>query len=557
MVNNVNTLFSNLGMAWNAAEPRKKAMLVVGLVAMIAVLTLFGRVVTSPTMALLYSGLDSSAASGVIEGLDRQGVPYQVRGDAIYVPSDQRDRIRISLAGEGLPAAGAAGYELLDGLSGFGTTAEMFDAAYWRAKEGELARTILASPRVVRARVHIAQSARRPFEEPAPVTSSVTVSTSSGALSRQQAEAIRFLVASAVSGLSLQNVAVIDQENGVILRSGEAETKTGAADVAAAQTEALRQNVMRLLEARVGAGGAIVEVALDAARDSETIRERRLDPESRIVIHTDTEESTDAAEGEASGVTVASNLADGDVEGGDQSSRQASRTRERINYEISETVSERVRPAGEIKRISVAVMIDGIRTIDDAGNTVWAPRPAEELAALQELVESAVGFDEARGDKVTIQSLEFSEIGGEGTVATSALSNVLAGNAMAIIQLLTLGLVALLLGLFVVRPILSAGGSQAGAAGMLSDGSDMSFDGMGDDMAGGLGDLGGGMDGGFFPNSTAGQGFDMPSGDMIDGHAQEVDQRALLETTVAEKPEEATKLLISWLDDGAPKERVA
>ncbi|MEM7546936.1 MAG: flagellar basal-body MS-ring/collar protein FliF [Pseudomonadota bacterium] len=551
MVNDVNTVTSKLSMAWNAAEPRRKAMLVLGLAAMIAALALFARIVATPTMALLYSGLDSSAASGVIEGLDRQAVQYEVRGDAIYVPADVRDRVRITLAGEGLPAAGAAGYELLDGLSGFGTTAEMFDAAYWRAKEGELARTVLASPRVIRARVHIAQTTRRPFEANAPVTASVTVSTSSGALSRNQAEAIRFLVASAVSGLSLHNVAVIDQENGVILRSGETETKAGAAEEAATQTEALRRNVMRLLEARVGAGAAIVEVAVDAARDSETIRERRLDPESRIVIHTDTEESTDAAEGEATGVTVASNLADGDVEGGDQSSRQASRTRERINYEISETVSERIRPAGEIRKISVAVMVDGIRTDDGTGTMIWEPRPEEELNALGDLVKSAVGYDEARGDVVTIQSLQFSDVGGQGSVATSSVMDILGDNAMSIIQLLTLGMVALMLGLFVVRPILSvagpAGGQDFAMPTEIGDGG----------FAGSTGGTGGEMGGGFFSDMPAGQGFDIPSGDMIDAQALDVDQRALLETTVAEKPDEATKLLSSWLDEPADKEQAA
>ncbi len=508
-------------------------MLVLGAAGLIVVLALFGRIATTPTMALLYSGLDSSAASGVIEGLDRQGVPYEVRGDAIYVPADSRDRVRITLAGEGLPAAGAAGYELLDGMSGFGTTAEMFDAAYWRAKEGELARTILASPRVIRARVHIAQSARRPFEAAAAVTASVTVSTSSGSLNRQQAEAIRFLVASAVSGLALHNVAVIDQENGVILKSGEPDTQGGAGDDAAAQAESLRHAVTRLLEARVGPGGAIVEVAVDTARDSETIRERTLDPDSRIVIHTDKEESTDAEEGEAGGVTVASNLADGDVEGSDQSSRQASRTRERVNYEISETVRESIRPAGAVRRISVAVMVDGIRSVDADGTETWIARSDEELASLQSLVEGAVGYDAERGDTVTLQSLQFSAMSAQGSVATSGIMAVLSSNAMAIIQILTLGIVALMLGLFVIRPILSV----ADTAPPASDLPPLRYEGGGPYPSGG---------------ATSEEIF-FPSGDMIDSDALDIDRRALLETAIAEKPEEATKLLISWLDITEPQ----
>lgn len=532
-------------------------MLIVSVIAVAVIIGLFARIVSTPTMALLYSGLDSSSASGVVEGLERQGVAYEVRGDAIFVPSDARDRVRITLAGQGLPAAGAAGYELLDDMSGFGTTAEMFDAAYWRAKEGELARTILASQRVIRARVHIAQKKRQPFERETPVTASVTVSTSAGAVSRQQAEAIRYLVASAVAGLALTNVAVIDQENGVILRSGEDENETAAADDAGGRAETLRRSVTRLLEARVGPGAAIVEVAVDANRDSETIRERLLDPESRIVIHTDTEESTDDAEGDATAVSVASNLADGDVEGeGDQTRRQSARTRERVNYEISETVRERVRPAGAIQRVTVAVMIDGIRTPQPDGGVLWAPRPPEELEALQSLVESAVGFDETRGDIVTIETLEFSEIEGRGVVAESSFGDVLAENAMSIVQLVTLGLVALLLGLFVIRPILSARGGGAVATGDadgFAGGADADFS-MGGDagMGGGMdSDMGGGMGGAdmdFFSDSGSGDAIAMPSAGMIESGSLEVDRRDLLESTVAEKPEEATRQLSAWLD---------
>ncbi|MEM8751878.1 MAG: flagellar basal-body MS-ring/collar protein FliF [Pseudomonadota bacterium] len=553
----MSSVATNIGTAWRAADQRRRVMLIVSLIAVAVVVGLFVRIVSTPTMALLYSGLDSSSASGVVEGLERQGVPYEVRGDAIFVPSDMRDKVRITLAGQGLPAAGAAGYELLDTMSGFGTTAEMFDAAYWRAKEGELARTILASQRVVRARVHIAQKKRQPFERETPVTASVTVTTSSGALSRQQAEAIRYLVASAVAGLALNNVAVIDQENGVILRSGEDETEAAAGDDATTRAEAMRRSVTRLLEARVGPGAAIVEVAVDASRDSEKIVEKQLDPESRIVIHTDTEESTDDAEGDANAVTVASNLADGDVEGaGDQTRRQSSRTRERVNYDVSEVVRERVRPAGSIERITVAVMVDGIRTPQPDGSVLWAPRPAEELQALQALVESAVGYNEGRGDQVTIETLEFSEVGGRGAVAEARFGDFFADNAMSIIQLATLGAVALLLGLFVVRPILAGRGGAGGDLALASGGGDAELLPAGQDDfslgGGGGGDAdfgsGGGADMDFFSDSGSGDAIAMPSAGMIESGSLEVDRRDLLESTVAEKPEEAVKQLGVWLD---------
>lgn len=500
-------------------EPRRRAMMVIGGLAFVVVLGLFLRIVSTPTMALLYSGLDGAAASGVIEGLERQGVEYEVRGDSIFVPSDARDRVRITLAGEGLPAAGAAGYELLDDLSGFGTTAEMFDAAYWRAKEGELARTILASHRVIRARVHIAQNRRRPFEQAIPVTASVTVATSSGPLGRPQAEAIRYLVASAVAGLALANVAVIDQEYGVILRSGEAEGETSAGGDETTREKSMQESVRRLVEARVGAGGAVVELSLTTRRESETLRERNVDPNTRVAIHTDTEESADSSDGSSAAVTVASNLPDGDVGGGGDSSKsEAKRTRERVNFDVSETVRETVRPAGDISRITVAVMVDGVRAEDGT----WSPRPPEELEALETLVKDAVGFDETRGDRVTIRSMEFTEPPQIGSVAESGFTDILEVNAMSIIQIATLGLVALMLGLFVVRPILSV----AGPAPIQDDNYPL---------------LGGG--------GAPGESLSLPSGEMIDAGALAVDRRALLETAVAEKPEEAVRLLGLWLDD--------
>lgn len=531
--------------------------LVVGLGALGLTLFLLARLAATPTMALLYSGLDSTAASGVIEGLDRRGVPYDVRGDAIYVPADQRDRVRIQLAGEGLPAAGAAGYELLDSISGFGTTAEMFDAAYWRAKEGELARTILASQRVVRARVHIAQSRRRPFEAEKPVTASVTVATSAGALSRTQAEAIRYLVASAVAGLSVQDVAVIDQDAGVILRSGEQEAEAGASDEAAAQAAALKQSVTRLLEARVGPGAAIVEVWVDTLRDSETVRERVLDPSRRAVIHSETESSEDSSAGGADSVTVASNLPDGDAgEAAAGDSRKASSSRERLNFDVSETVVERIRPPGEVRRVTVAAMIDGVRTEGPDGAPVWAPRPAEEIESLNALIQAAIGFDETRGDAVTIETMEFTEVGPEGAVAGGGVAGALAANASSLIQAAILGAVALLLGLFVLRPILTGRGGQAPAlpapdpaeAGGAAGGADRVY-------AGGAPAYS--QDGLDFFSADSGDPIAMPGGGYYEAGVVESDRRDLVESIVAEKPEEAARLIGAWLDEAETDEAEA
>ncbi len=415
------------------------------------------RAVTIPSMSLLYSGVDPVAATSVVAALEQRGIEFEIRGSSIYVDQLERDSTRLALAGEGLPPSGIQGYELMDNLAGFGTTNQMFDATYWRAQEGELARTILATPRVKAARVHIANTSSRPFETVQNKTASVTVTLSGPGLSAEHARAIRFLVASAVYGLKPENVTVIDANSGIILAAGVSEPSDQLNEGANEEGRRLKTGIERLIEARTGAGNAVVEVSVELETESENILERRFDPESRVAISTETEETAESATGSTAGnVTVASNLPDGDTSGGDQSNSSNSITKERINYEISETTRETIRAAGKIKRISAAILVDGIVGIDASGVKTWAPRSTEEIDALTTLIKSAIGFDESRGDLVTVTSLEFPSEPDLGTLAESSAFDLFAVNGMKLIQLVVLGIIAIALGMFVVRPVLSS-----------------------------------------------------------------------------------------------------
>lgn len=464
---------------WSALDMRKRVIVVLATVAMFAAVLGLSRMASQPSMSLLYAGLESGPAGEVVKALEaRGGAQYEIRGGgAIFVDGSRRDELRMTLASEGLPANSSKGYELLDGLSGFGTTSQMFDAAYWRAKEGgELARTIVSSPLIQQARVHIANPPSPPqgFRQRSTPTASVTVATSSGALSAQHAKALKFLVASAVTGLSAEDVSIIDSRGGLIM-SGD-EVATGSADGGGDRAEELKRNVERLLEARVGYGNAVVEVNVETATERESILERSFDPDSRIAISTETEETTNSArDTRAGGVSVASNLPSGEAAGGDggASSSTNSETRERVNYEVSETTREILRTPGTIKRVSVAVLVDGIRTVDVDGNPIWEPpRPEEELTALRELVASAVGFNEARGgDSVTLKTMEFEPIVAEGSEANAGLMSGLNIDVMSLIKLSVLALVTVVLGLFVLRPIFGANASAASStAGALPGG---------------------------------------------------------------------------------------
>ncbi|SHF32504.1 flagellar M-ring protein FliF [Litoreibacter ascidiaceicola] len=439
---------------WDALDTRKR-VIVIGTTVLVMLGVLFlTRMAATPNMGLLYSGLAPNAAGEVIAQLEAQGVPFEVKGGAIYVEDAQRDQLRLTLAGEGLPANSGDGYELLDELSGFGTTSQMFDAAYLRAKEGELARTIVANPQISAARVHIAQASQSPFRRSVQPTASVSIRGDGGQIPNATADAIRFLVASAVAGLQPDDVSIINADLGVIMTSSGKDTPARSA---LAHGERLKQNVERLILARTGIGGAVVEVNVDTLTDAETIVERKLDPESRVAISTNTQETSSSSRNQGGGaVTVASNLPEGNGQGGNEQSGQNSETREIVNYEISETTREIRRIAGSIKRVTVAVLVDGTKRIDEGGVEVWEPRSDEELLALDALVKSAIGFDETRGDSVTLRSMDLTpdptliETPENGWVTSRPL------DVMALTRIAAAAFVVLALGLFVLRPILVA-----------------------------------------------------------------------------------------------------
>ncbi len=440
---------------------RTRVVLGLAVVAFIVVAIWLARIATAPSMSLLYAGLEAGAAGDVVTALEQRNVAYDVRGGSIFVEAQRRDELRMTLASEGLPANTARGYELLDGLSGFSTTSQMFDAAYWRAKEGELARTILSHPGITSARVHIAHNGNNPFLRDLQPSASVTVNTAAEGLSAKHVRGLKFLVASAVPGLMPDAVSIIDSRGGLVGQAEEAASATSDD-----RTEDLRQRVTRLLEARVGPGNAVVEVSVDTVTRTELVRERVIDPESRVVISTDVEEvsNTSTDQGIGGDVTVASNLPDGEAGSGDNSSAESNETRERINYEVSQTEREVTLAPGAIKRLTVAVLVNDLVTVDDAGEETVAPRSEEEIAALRELVASAVGFDEARGDVITIKTMEFQNLAPAGTEADRSLFNLSSVDFVELLKTAILAAVLLILGLFVLRPMLNKLSSTGAAS---------------------------------------------------------------------------------------------
>jgi len=544
---------------WSGLDSRRRVIVVMATLAMFAAVLMLSRMAATPNMALLYAGLKSDSAGEVIQALEQQGVTYEVRGGAIFVDQSRRDELRMTLASRGLPKNSTAGYELLDSLSGFGTTSQMFDAAYWRAKEGELARTIVSSPEISAARVHIANPSSRPFRREIKPTASVTVTSASGRLSSGQAKALKYLVASAVAGMNPDDVSIIDTRSGLI------QTDDGTPSGTPAGTDrekALKASVERLLAAHVGPGNAMVEVSLETNTDQESIVEHRFDPDSRVAISTDTQEKSTSTRDSGGGasVTVASNLPSGNAAGDRSSSSQNSDTRERINYEVSETKREILRAPGAIKRLTIAVLVNGRIAEDDAGNKVFSPRSDEEIASLRELVASAVGFQEERGDIITLKSMEFTPINESETINAPSFMETLNLDILSIIQLAVLAVVSLVLGLFVVRPILQSATASATlpAPDSMSDLSENALADMSSGPASDLPSLTGEIADGemLVPNMAVVSDFDLP-GDPSGGFAGGLETQAgtspdpvaRLRQVIESRQEETVEILRGWMGE--------
>jgi flagellar M-ring protein FliF len=401
----------------------------------------------------------------------------------------------------------------------------MFDAAQWRAIEGELARTLLASLGVRAARVHISRGAARVFAQAAAPTASVAITPSLGRVTPAQAQAIRHLVAAAVAGMTPDQVQVVDTSVGLV--QAEDATIPAAASARAAE---IRGNVERLLAARVGLGRAVVEVAVDLVTESETISERKIDPDGQVVVSSATEQQSGSQGQPGGAVTVASNLPDqaGAGQGAGSSNETA---RETVNYELSETRRDLRREPGDIRRLSVAVLVDAADVLAADGTPTRTQRSDEEMAVLRDLVASAVGLDEARGDVLTLRSLEFLPMAEEGALAEAGfLSGPL--DLMQLVQMALLAGVALVLGLFVVRPILATS-SRALPASPLP----LALSGAGIGLANGDALTGVIEDGAILPPMA-----------LVSDISVDEDPVARLRRLIAERQDESVEILRGWME---------
>ncbi len=434
-----------------------------------AVLTAFflyvAGVISEPAKTILYAGLEPRDAAAVTAKLDAMNVPYDAKGDGgtILVPADQVTKLRMELASENLPQAGV-GYEIFDKSDAFGTTAFVQNINSLRALEGELSRSIQTIEGIDSARVHLVIPERQIFSRDEQSPSASVVLRTRNPLDKGQVAAIQHLVAAAVSSLQPARVAIVD-DKGTLLAGGEEKSGVNAtASDEEEQTNAyedrLRQRIENIVTSVVGAGNVRVQVAADMKYNHSSETSETFDPDSKVVRSTQTTEQNASDQGAGGSGSVSVSTALPDAKGGgtnaDGTKSDSTRTEETTNYEISKTTKTSTIDGGDIKRLSVAVVVDGVSNTDAAGHESYKPRTKDEMAQIDSLVKSAIGYDKTRGDLVQVSNMPFARMD-TGPIAPAAapLLGFDSGQWFKIIEVAILSLTALLIGFFVARPLIN------------------------------------------------------------------------------------------------------
>lgn len=422
---------------------------------------------TAQPMGLLFSELSAQDSGQIIARLDALAVPYELRGGGsqIYVPQDQALRLRMSFAEQGMPKGGSVGYEIFDRSDTLGASNLVHNLNLMRALEGELARTIGSLGPVSGARVHVVMAKRDLFsrDRQDPTASVVVKLRSAGGLERSQVQAIQQLVAAAVAGLKPNRVSVID-DRGTLLARGQGDgddandSAAAADDMRRGYEQRLARTVETLLERTLGVGKVRAEVNVDMDFDRIVTQSETYDPDGQVVRSTQTNnETSDTTEANGGAVSVTTNLPDADQANAPKNASRTNKTEETVNYEISRTTKNHVREAGVVRRLSVAVLVDGTTTVADNGQRSYEPRSAEQMTQLTALVRNAVGFNQQRGDTVEVTNLAFAAAEVPPVEVSSSMFDLglTKQDYFWMAQTAVLGIVGILVVLLVARPLVN------------------------------------------------------------------------------------------------------
>lgn len=431
--------------------------------------------ISTPELELLYDDLSTVDSGAMTSKLAEAGIRYDMDPDGtrIMVPADQVGEARMLLAKEGLPNGGSMGYELFDQQSTFGTTNLVQNVNQVRALEGELARTISSLEQLRSARVHLVLPQRELFSrESRPASASVFLTLRPGSrLETQQVLSIQSLVASAVPGLKPDTVSIIDSEGNLLARGGdegENMMSVKAEEMRRNYEQRLTRAVEDMVGRIVGFGRVRANVTADLNFDRISTNEELYDPETAVLRSSQTVEENNVERDPPPGdVSVQNNLPGiaGDLLVDSKPSVEANRVEETNNYEISKTVRNMVREVGEVRKLSVAVLVDGNYVTDAEGTRTYQPRTQEELDQIAALVRSAIGYDQDRGDLLEVVNMQFADIdAADDLLEEELLFGFERSDLLDAVEIITVAIMIILVILLVLQPmvgrLLAAEGPQ-------------------------------------------------------------------------------------------------
>ena len=437
--------------------PKNLVILLVAVGMAIAGVVLFLSWIQKADYQVLYANLADNDAGGIVQKLKEQKIPYRLEAGNIMVPADKVYDLRLQLAAQGLPHGGGIGFELFD-KTDFGTTDFVQKLNYRRALQGELSRTIMSLAEVEQCRVHLAIPEKSLFvQEGNSPSASVLVKLRSGrTLSQGQIQGIVHLVSSSIEGLNPKEVTVVDSSGDMLTRpSGNdmAGLSSSQLEYQRSYEKEMESRVLGILEPVVGKNKvrAKVTAALDFTKVEKT--EEKYDPESQVIRseQKSIEKSTTGGSGGVPGVT--SNLPGKAAAQTGSSQAGSQKQHETVNYEISKVTSHMVNASGEVKKLSVAVIVDGTYSEQEgAKEKKYAPRAEEDIRMYEDLVKKAVGFTTDRGDEVRVVNMAFESIPQEdlGQASKSYMPVILTA-----LRYIVPVIALVLFFLFVVKPLMT------------------------------------------------------------------------------------------------------
>lgn len=388
-----------------------------------------GYTVNRTEYASLYSRLGEQDLGAVVEVLKAKKIPYELTaGGGVGVPRDQLHEVRLQLATQGVLKGAGVGFEIFDQQK-LGSTEFVQKINYQRALQGELARTINQLNEVAESRVHLVLPSESLFldEKKSPSAAVVLKLRSGTHLDQQQVQGIVNLVAGAVQGLQDDKVSILSTDGQVLYRKSALDNSFQLTNLQmqfrTSVEEDMRRKVQSLLEQVIGIGKVSTRITVDMDFNQTQVAEEHYDPDSAVIRsqQRSIENSLDAEPGAKGNPDVPINVEaqlmqsppkKGQKDEADAAAKKnATRQRETVNYEINRVNKQTTQAPGTIKKVSVAVLVDGtyeMKPNAEGKNThTFVARAPEQIKALEDIVKKAIGYSEARGDQITVSNIPF------------------------------------------------------------------------------------------------------------------------------------------------------